>query len=1104
MYRRVVAWIGLLVFVVAGRGRADLAADFAAPPASVRPGCYWYWFDDQVSREGITRDLEAMKQVGIGTAMIGIIGGVNGAKATLEPKPLTDAWWGNIVHAVKEGGRLGIDIGFFNSPGWSQSGGPWVRPEQAMRYLAQTEIRVTGPRKFREKLTAPAADFQQVAVQAFPAPAGEDEVAAIVERTDTAIRFEMPASFTVRSLTICPVKLASAKVELKASDDGVQFRTVTTFTMARGTFKHGLGPVFLAPVTVSFPAATTRFFRLDFTPDPALAFSARTSLGDVRLCAAPKVDDFAGKSMIKTYEHLLPPFSTPVWPLPAEPDRPEQIIQPRRVLDLTAQTASDGTLTWDVPPGEWVVLRTGMVPTGTVNKPAPAGTTGPEVDKMNRDHLQAHFDAYVGELLKRLAPEERRAWKYVVADSYETGFQNWTDGLARDFRQHYGYDPLPFLPVLGGRPVGGADVSDRFLWDLRRLVAERIAADYVGALRELSHRNGLKLWLENYGHFGFPSEFLLYGGASDEIGGEFWMGSNLGGAEVRAAASAAHLYGKPVVWAEAFTSRNRAFRDTPRDLKAKGDWAFCQGINQFILHVYIHQPTDGKPGVNAWFGTEFNRNNTWFGESKAWIDYLRRCSVMLQTGRPVADVLRYIGEDAPRMVGPDKPELPDGYDYDCINSDGILNRLSVREGRFYLPDGTRYALLVLPDSAAMRPAVLKQLARLVAAGGTVLGSAPRRSPSLQDYPACDQEVKRLATDLWGTGRVMTGIGLGDALDRLHVLPDVVVPKDVLWKHRATADADIYFVSNQASKPRRIAVSFRDHRRHVSLWQADTGCIGQGVHRVENGRAVVDLDLDPAGSVFVVFSDKPSVGTAAPAVVAAPKRVGPLEIRRAMYEAVDGSGAGDVTERVRAALRDGALEIDATPDALGGDPVYGHAKQLKVEYAWNGVAATLVVPEAGRLALPLPPEIPGPWQVAFPTRTVTFDCLISWTDHPERDIRFHSGAATYSTTFRVGKMGSPALLDLGRVEALATVEVNGRVFHTLWKYPYKLDISAALRPGENALKVTVVNTWHNRLVGDAGLPPEQRGTVLGTWQAFKSQLPLQPAGLLGPVTVSGVE
>ena len=333
---------------------------------------------------------------------------------------------------------------------------------------------------------------------------------------------------------------------------------------------------------------------------------------------------------------------------------------------------------------------------------------------------------------------------------------------------------------------------------------------------------------------------------------------------------------------------------------------------------------------------------------------------------------------------------------------------------------------------------------------------------------------------------------------------MLAPPDLCWKQRRTRDAEIYFVSNPAASARKATVSFRDHRPQASLWHADTGRIEKIASRVENNRAVVDLDLDPAGSVFVVFSDSLPSKAVSPVTASAPRRPsGTLEITRAAYEALDGAGSGDVTDRVRAAVRDGSLEISAHPDDLGGDPAYGHVKQLKVEYVFNGKPGTAIAPEAGRLVLPPLPEVPGPWKVEFPSRTVTFDKLISWTEHPESDIKFHSGHATYSTRFQLKDVNSPIHLDLGRVESLATVTVNGKEFPTLWKFPYQLDITSALRPGTNELKVKVTNAWNNRLVGDAGLPPEQRKTSISSASVGAGK-PLLPAGLLGPVTLKKSE
>ncbi len=675
---------------------------------------------------------------------------------------------------------------------------------------------------------------------------------------------------------------------------------------------------------------------------------------------------------------------------------------------------SDGTCRT----GDWIVVRTAMTPTGTENSPSPPEATGLEVDKMNRDALKVHFDSYVGNLLNRIPAAERTAWKHVVADSYEMGPENWTDGFAEDFQQRYGYDPKPWMPVLTGRVVGSADQSNRFLWDLRRMVADRVARDYVGGLRDLCNQHGLKMWLENYGHWGFPGEFLKYGGSCDEISGEFWVTGTLGAIELRDAASAAHIYGKPIVWAEAFTG-GPAFVNTPRDFKARCDWAFCEGINQYVLHVMIHQPwEDRNPGINAPWGTEFNRHNTWFGYARPWVDYLRRCSVLLQAGTPVADVAYFISEDAPKMAGERRPPLPPGYDYDYINADVIENGLKVKNGQFVLPNGVRYSLLVLPESETMRPALLKRIKKLVDEGGAVLGPKPLRSPSLERYPDCDAEVQKLAADLWDKGRVMTGRDLTEALQHLKVAPDVVCPEDMLWKHRQDGDSDIYFVSNQQYEERTETISFRAHGTAPVLWYADSGRIESIPYEVVNGRTTVSLHFEPAGSVFVVFG------------------------------------------------RDTAGIQEPEPE------------------------------------LPQVEEINGPWQVQFPSMTVTFETLTPWNENADPAIKYYSGTATYRTTFTLPYRCAAAVLDLGRVDEMARVRVNGKDVGTLWKPPYTIDISSAVKPGENALEVDVVNVWLNRLVGDAQ-PGVENPETFTTTKSWKADTPLQSSGLLGPVVVRGI-
>jgi len=922
---------------------ASLESGFRHPPPSTKPWVYWYWISDNISREGITRDLEAMARVGIGEALIGNIFLEDVERGSV--KALTEEWWSMVEHAIREGGRVGVNLGLFNCPGWSQSGGPWIKPEQAMRYLVSSERRVTGPVAFAERIPPPKQPFQTVAVLAFPAPRHDGERLAIpatrvactpavdqAERLldgnrDTVCRFpagsglspntltvelEPADAFTARSLVLHPGPTAfAAECALQVAERDGPFRLVRRFTLDRSNLEVNVGPMPHGAVAVAFPPTTGARFRLVFS-----AVRGTASLAELELSGAARLEQFVEKQLGKMHPTPQPRWETYLWPAQAEPEDPQLAIAPDQVVDLTQRLGSDGTVRWDVPAGDWVILHTGMTPTGTKNAPASPEGQGLEVDKMNRQAAAAHFEAFIGTLLARLPAKDRKALKHVVADSYEMGSQNWTDGFGELFRQRYGYDATPWLPVLTGRLVGGglglpanstgdgpkrgtsglspagltdldpaarreggpsgadravgiAEQSDRFLWDLRRLVADRVAYDYVGGLRELCHRHGLKLWLENYGHWGFPAEFLQYGGQADHIGGEFWATGELGSIELRAASSASHIYGRPIVSAEAFTG-GPALVSTPWSLKRRGDWAATEGINHFVLHVYIHQPDDRRPGINAWFGTEFNRHNTWFDAGRAWIDYLRRSHFLLQRGRHVADVAYFIGEDTPKMTGVCRPPLPAGYDFDYINAEVIEHRLRIKDGRFVLPDGKAYRLLVLPDRDTMRPEVLRRIRNLVAAGGVIWGPPPRRSPSLQNYPACDLAVQKLASELWGAvngqstgvarfgkGQVHWGSDLGTVLRALEVPPDFASPdpEKLLWTHRTQPGADIYFVSNQRDQAVSFAPVFRVRGRAPEFWQADLGAFTRaGAFETVPGGLRVPLELPARGSVFVVFRE----------------------------------------------------------------------------------------------------------------------------------------------------------------------------------------------------------------------------------------------------------
>ncbi len=1088
----------LLILLSAITWADDLENRFRTPDPSTRPGCYWYWINDNISKEGITKDLEAMARVGIGRAYIGHI--YNHDKPGDTPvgnvKFMSDAWWDALQWAVKEAGRCGVDIGFFNSPGWSQSGGPWIQPSQSMRYLAASETPVSGGKRVEVQLPVPAIhtypekggskpirmgpdftekDFQQVSVIAFPKPIGGDldpklftitseQVAdpgilfdnnpqSAVEITDKSsvitVTFKAPASIQSLQLDLTDSRFL-LEGTIESSDDGATFKPLIKHSEQRG---HQ-GPRRADPLLIALPPTTTGHLRITLS-----AKSGKPLISELRIGNRAVLNHYVRKQLGETSPATTPKWETYTWEKQATPA--SGTIDPSKVIDLTGKVDAQGVLRWEAPAGEWVILRSGMLPIGTGCHPTSPESQGLEVDKMSKEHIRSLFDGMVGEFLRRTAAEDRKALKYVIADSYETGPQNWTDGFIERFTKRYGYSPAPYLPCIHGHVVGSTKRSNRFLWDWRRLIAESIAEDYVGGLRELCHENGLTLWLENYGHWGFPSEFLYYGGMTDQVGGEFWESATIyGNTECRSAASAAHTYGHTDVYAEAFTS-NRNFKQSPAELKSITDWVFASGINHLILHVNIHQPDERKPGIIQWFGTAFNRHNTWFNQSKPFIDYIRRCGVLLKAGRPVSDIAYYIGQSAPVMTGPFDPALPNGYDFDHINADVLIHRAKVVDGRLCIDNGPSYSLLVLPNQTTMTPEVAQAVKRLVSEGATILGPKPLISPSLAGYPDADKQVVSLTDALWtksgdddeapvsfGKGRVFSDTSIESVMSRIGLQPDVTVSGSgqllcaaagagkigrnerggIVFKHRSTPDREIYFLANTSTNAADFMASFRISGRQPRFWNALNGQTRDAVAFTQkDGRTEIPIHLEPSESVFVVF--------------------------------------------------DAAIAADAGGGALT------NYRELKITQS-----------------------IQGPWKVSFDgvkaPQPSTFESLSDWTRHEDERIKHFSGTATYETTFECSEetLQQATRLDLGQVGILAAVTINGVDVGTLWTTPWSVDVTKQLKAGTNTLQIRVTSTWNNRLVGDAQLPADQRETYVSQEYRGLPKTPLLPSGLIGPVTL----
>ena len=1095
----------------------DLALGFKHPPEAARPRVWWHWMNGNVTREGITLDLEWMKRVGIGgvqqfDASIGDIrSGEREAPKVVENRIVfhSPEWKELLRHAAAECDRLGLEMTLHSSGGWSETGGPWVKPAEAMKKLVWSETRIAGPRKFSGLLAAPPSsngNFQTLplrvmyglppppapdptwygdsAVVAYRVPEGQARMADLQPKVtrsggdfDVAalfdgdivktvalpvpengepafIQLEFAKPFTARAATIAVASRAMPRGVLQASQDGVHFASLATLP----------GPTHfsLSVRTYAFPETTARFYRLLLTAPVPLQVTSFMSapvpkqydVAEVELHSEPRINRFhekAGFAAALEFDGV----STPAVSTSAAIDR-------SRVVDLTAKMNKDGRLDWDVPAGKWVILRMGASLTGQKNGPAPPEATGYEVDKLSRRHVEAYLHGYLDPVAEATGPYFGKSLRYLLMDSWEAGMQNWSEEMLDEFRARRGYDARPYLPVLTGRVVESTEVSERFLWDFRRTIADLLADNHYALATEYLARRGIKVYGESAGtNSPMFQDALQNKGHADIPMGEFWA-LPPGGAhrpahltDIREAASAAHVYGKPLVASESFTSFVPGWNDPPSALKWLGDYFMTLGVNRFVIHTSVHQPfVDRRPGFTLGpFGQHYTRNNTWAEQSRGLISYLTRSSYMLQQGLFVGDIAYYYGEGAPASVyrGPNTspaPEPPAGYAYDYVNTEVLLTRAAVKDGRVTLPDGMSYRVLVLPDGLdQLTPPVLRKLRDLVAEGAVVVGPKPQRSPSLVGYPACDEEVRSVADEVWGDangrtilehaygrGKVYWGKPLAEVLAALTTPPDFEysrprVDTTLVYIHRKVGDTQVYFVANQKDRAEDLEVRLRVDGKAAEIWQPETGEIIPAAYAIEDGRTTVPLSLGPHESVFVVFR-----------------------------------------------------QAAATPARVLPRPVSAEVATLE-----------------------------GPWDVTFPKdqgapEKVRLDTLSSWTTHANDGVKYFSGTATYAKDVQAPpawfRPNAKLVLDLGKVKEIAEVSVNGQPVGLAWRPPFRVDVTGALKPGANRIEIRITNLWANRMIGDAQ-PSAERRYTFSTFKPYKQDSPLLESGLLGPVRLSAV-
>jgi hypothetical protein len=912
-------------------------------------------------------------------------------------------------------------------------------------------------------------------------------------KSDTAcwIQYKYPDPFTCRSIRIHVGgnNYQAQRLTIQSGDDGVNFKTITQLEPPR----HGWQDT-EQDYTYSIPATTSKYFR--FVYDKAGSEPGAEDLDAAKWKPSLKVMGIylSDEPAINQYEAK----NGSVWRVASNTTAQQVTVQDavplRNIINLTSKVDTDGNLDWPSVSGnlhagspDWVIVRIGHTTTGQTNATAGAGR-GLECDKFNSQAIKIQFDYWFAKAFQETDPAlTREILKVFHVDSWECGSQNWSPVFVTEFKKRRGYDLIPYLLTMTGVPVADAATSEKVLHDVRQTIADLVNDVFYKTLNGLAHEKGCSFSAESVAPT-MVSDGLLHYKNVDIPMGEFWLNSPTHDKpnDMMDAISGAHIYGKNIVQAEAFTSVRMNWGEHPGNLKTLGDRNFALGINKMVLHVFTHNPwINKKPGMTLdGVGLYFQRDQTWFKQSKAWIDYLTRCQVLLQMGKPVVDIAVFTGEEVPRRsilpdrlvhslpgilgkeklaeekkrlsnIGEPLRQIPDGvthsanmadpgdwvdplkgYKYDSFNPD-VLMVMRVKNGRVVLPGGASYAVLVLPSKHPMQPNftlmsvdVAKKLLQLVTDGATVIMSKDYLSGvGLKDN---DTELRPVLKQLFSKsnkkGKIVLAPYSDSTFKQLGIDKDLAISgydHSIAWTHRQSPEEDIYFVANQKSEKAKASFSFRVPNKNAEVWDPVTGEITSlNYSAYQNGKVKALVHLEPNQSLFIIFRKKASEA---------------------------------------------------------------------------GVANKISTPRETIL-------FPAKWNLKFekeygPDTSLVVEEIKSWTENADPAIKYYSGTAIYSNTFTVNDKAriNAAFIQLESVNNIATIKINGIQCGTLWTAPYKSDISKAIKNGENEIEIEVANTWHNRLIGDNLLPPEKRITFTTAPFRLKDK-PLLPAGLIGNIQI----
>jgi hypothetical protein len=1056
------------------------------PPRIARTRVWWWWLNGDNDQETITRDLEAMKANGIGGANLIDAGGDDqrgNRRVPHGPDFGSKAWRELFNHTMAEADRLGLEMGFNIQSGWNL-GGPTVTVEESSKRVTFSKTTVQGGGEVDLHLPPPPAHagfYREVAVLAVPRGIGSSPGVKLLagssqkehgpekaldgnaesfwvsgsdrpgdgpsESNPQWLELRLEKAVKADRIVITPRPGYGPKHGRVEAIQGDTPRELATFTMNADT-----------PATISFAETESAAFRIVVLEawDPKSAAARNVQIAELALFSgtearaqAPTSGDGIPHLDQKAYFNYPGGFTgTEAWHLLQDAPGPA-VCAPEDVVDLTKAMDAAGRLQWKAPPGSWDILRFGYTSTGAHVSTHSQNAGGYAIDYLDRATLDTYWTKVLDPIFEEVKPYLGKSLRFLHTDSWELGPVNWTRTMPGEFKRLRGYDLTPFLPVLAGVRIGDSLTTTRFLNDFRRTLADLMAENKYAGFREKAHALGLGIHPESGGPHAGPMDALRNLGISDVPMGEFWSTSPQHRVHdyqrffVKQTTSAANTYGRRVSLAEAFTNIGRHWQHDPRSLKPTFDRAACEGHNLTMWHTFAASPrARGLPGSAYFAGEHFNPNVTWWTQGRAFIEYMNRCHFMLQQGLAANDVLHFYGENVPafvRLKRDDPAKCLPGYDYDVIDMRALLERTDVdASGNIVLPEGTSYRLLSLVPHDAVSLPVLEHLAKLVGKGATLVGPRPGRPFSLSGGRAAEERFAELCDKLWGEGTEgARKVGRGRVIQGMttrEVLQADGVPEAFSW----TGGDDktlIDFIQRRTEDTRIFFVANRNDRpEDVELCFRVTGCVPEFWDPVTGARRDATDFREEAGCTVIPH---------------------PMHGEQSLFV---------------------LFRKPRTPGAATGLPN--------------------VAKQANRL------DLDGAWEVAFdpawggPEKT-TFDTLINWTTHADEGIRHYSGSAVYDKTFTAPAVTGPVFLDLGGVESLCEVKLNGEDLGVLWSAPFRVEVTGRLKTGSNRLEVKVVNLWANRIIGDAALPESQRRTRTNITNLGKDT-PLEPSGLLGPV------